>query len=320
MRLSRNIVAAIAFAILAAASADADTVTRARYLMGTICEIRTTSPGRAEAAFAEAARIEGMLSTWQSRSELSRLNRGELDVVSPELEALLRETASWSRATGGTFSPLVRPLIDAWRTRGEGAVPSAALIAAALRRLEPSNLTFASSQPSVRLANGAAIEEGAFGKGYALDRMLLAVDGPAIVNFGGQVAVRGSANATIADPAERSHPIVGLILRDGSLSTSSGSEKTFVAGGRTFCHIVDPRTGEALPPRGSVSVVHASAFVADVLSTALYVMGPTDGPAWARAHGITAIFIDSSRVVLSQPVDGLEVLDTHFTIEGNQRK
>ena len=61
--------------------------------------------------------------------------------------------------------------------------------------------------------------------------------------------------------------------------------------GRVFTHIFDPRTGEALPPRGSVSVVASSALVADIQSTALYVMGVDDGLRWADANGVAALFI-----------------------------
>ncbi len=156
------------------------------------------------------------------------------------------------------------------------------------------SLTPLLSNGTIALANGAAFEEGAFGKGYALDRMLAAIHGDAIINFGGQIAVRGAHEVAIAHPLHRERPLVTLTLHDASLSTSSGSEKTFVAGGRRFSHLIDPRTGEALPPRGSVSVIDRSAFRADALSTALYVMGPERGLAWARAHDVVAIFITES--------------------------
>ena len=104
----------------------------------------------------------------------------------------------------------------------------------------------------------APIEEGGFGKGYALDRMMTKIAGDAVINFGGQIIVRGTAPVTIADPRHRDRALVALTLHDASLSTSSGSEKTFIVNGRQFTHIIDPRTGEALPPRGSVSVIASS--------------------------------------------------------------
>jgi thiamine biosynthesis lipoprotein len=125
---------------------------------------------------------------------------------------------------------------------------------------------------------------------------------------------------TIAAPTDRRHPVVELTLRDASLSTSSGSEKTFEREGQTYSHIVDPRSGAPVPPRGSVSVIASSALTADILSTALYVMGEDAGLRWADAHGVAAIFINSDRTLrLSTPirerVRDLALLDRKYKLK-----
>jgi FAD:protein FMN transferase len=279
----RPAAALIALALLPI-TASAVEVSRARYLMGTVCEVTIDGDaGSIEDAFAEAARIERFLSTWRDASELSRVNRGEI-AASPELRLLLDRAIAWRDQTSGAFDPQIRPLLDVWRTRGEGALPSREQIESALTL--------------VRTHRGP-FEEGGFGKGYAIDRMLEMIASPhAIINFGGQIAVRGVSRVSIADPLRRDTPMVTITLRDASLSTSSGSEKTFVVNGRTFTHIFDPRSGEALPPRGSVSVIAKDAFTADVLSTALYVMGPDEGLRWANAHRVAALFITPSHQIL----------------------
>lgn len=297
--------AAAALALLLPTIACAS-VTRARYLMGTICEITIPDSRRAgaeiDAAFAEAQRVENLLSTWRSDSELSRLNRDGGGPVDPELRQLLETAVDWCRRTNGAFNPLVRPLIDIWKTRGSGALPEAGAIQAATARSSIDNLRFEGA--TLVLEHGAQIEEGAFGKGYAIDRMIGVLRGlgaaSALINFGGQLAAYGEPReVSIADPGERGRPMVPLLLRDESLSTSSGSERSFVVAGRRFTHIIDPRSGEALPPRGSASVVHRSALVADILSTALYVMGPDEGERWAREHGIEATFITTHGRVMT---------------------
>jgi thiamine biosynthesis lipoprotein len=195
----------------------------------------------------------------------------------------------------------VKALVDAWKVRDKGTLPSSTVIAKALQQTQ--------------------IEEGAFGKGYAIDRMLaLLPAGTAMINFGGQIAVRGPLEVSVADPADRAHPVLVLELRDASISTSSGSEKTFAVDGRRFSHILDPRTGEALPPRGSVSVIAREALTADILSTALYVMGEDDGLRWADANGVAAIFITSNRNVrlsaaAREHVRELRLLDRKFKLK-----
>src|SRR5437762_2687985 len=79
-------------------------VTRAQYLMGTVCEASANDP---EGAFIEARRIEAFLSTWRDDSELSRVNRGEITRPSLELYALLRDAMQISHETGGAFDPLI---------------------------------------------------------------------------------------------------------------------------------------------------------------------------------------------------------------------
>ena len=57
------------------------------------------------------------------------------------------------------------------------------------------------------------------------------------------------------------------------MSVSSVQEHSFQAGGRTFGHVIDPRTGE--PAAGTVlaAVVLPSATETDALSTALLTLG-----------------------------------------------
>jgi thiamine biosynthesis lipoprotein len=141
-----------------------------------------------------------------------------------------------------------------------------------------------------------------------------------MIDFGGQVLVRGEQRVAIADPQRRQHPVLDFALRDASLSTSSGSEKTFEVSGRRFSHILDPRSGEALPPRGSASVIADDALTADILSTALYVMGEDDGLRWADANGVAAIFIDPQRHIrlsakARERARGLALLDRNFSVK-----
>jgi thiamine biosynthesis lipoprotein len=299
MRQAAIFIAALA---IVPAIADAAVAQRARYLMGTVCEVAVPAAHEAEIelAFAEAQRVESMLSTWIEESDLSRLNRNER-VETPELHALLERAAAWSHRTSGAFDPRIKSLIEVWKTREAGALPSDAAIAVA--------------KQSPRW------EEGAFGKGYALDRMLARISSAeAMIDFGGQIIVRGELQVTIADPADRARPVVALTLRDASLSTSSGSEKTFEIGGRRFSHILDPRTGNALPPRGSVSVIAEDALTADILSTALYVMGEDEGLRWADANRVAAIFINTNRTIrlsanARERVRALELLDRNFSVK-----
>ena len=298
------------------AHADA---TRAQSLMGTVCEITVPDNDAKyiDLAFDEAKRLDAIINTWRDDSELSQVNAKSLHTVSGELGAMLTSTITWAQKTGGAFNPLVRPLIDVWKTRDGGAVPSKEELAEAMKRVDIANVEV--TKEKITLKNGAMFDEGAWGKGLAIDRMLGVFKQKGVkrarINFGGQIGQYGDQPfVTVADPRKRDTPALGLSLGKRSISTSAGSEKSFKVGEKTFTHLIDPRTGFALPPWGSVSVLDDSAFIADVLSTALYVMGPEAGMNWAKSHNVIAIFItDKNEVLTSAPIPGLQALDAKFT-------
>ncbi len=287
------------------------TIERESFLMGTTLRIGVESPDRArgiagiESAFDAVRRIDGLLSTWRDDSEIARLNRapaGAPVMLSPELYGLLREAAHWSRATGGAFDPAVGALVDVWDLRGEGRIPSPERLAAAraatgLRRFALSD----TGSTAVRRHSAAWLDTGGFGKGVALREAARALRAArirsAILNFGGQVLALGPDAedhwvVPVAHPSRRGEEVLRLHLRGRSASTSSQSERSLTAGGRRVGHILDPRNGEPVPPWGSVTVVAEDPAVADMLSTALLVLGPEAGARWAeRRSDVGVLFL-----------------------------
>jgi thiamine biosynthesis lipoprotein len=121
-------------------------------------------------------------------------------------------------------------------------------------------------------------------------------DAPWMIDLGGQVAVNHDGSGTgwlidIAHPQVRERAHLTAIVRRGSLATSGGSERDLIVQGVRVGHILDPRTGRPAPFDGSVTVWHPRALVADILSTALFVMGPDAGLPWARALGLSVCYL-----------------------------
>lgn len=293
--------------------------------MGTTLTVTVAATGRddgfrhIEEAFSSIRNHETVLSTWRQDSELSRLNRsptGARVKVSPTLAALLREAFRWRDATLGAFNPSIGPLIDAWDLRGSGRVPDAPALARAVSAGDARAFTFVGADTVSRIVEGAWIDAGAFGKGAALrtaDSTLRALGiASAVVDFGGQVLTIGSDSTgapwriQVADPADRARATVTLSLEDRSAATTAQSERYKTVGGRHVGHVLDPRSGQPVPPWGSVTVVHADPLVADLLATALFVMGPNDGPAWADARDFAALFLMPSSKS-SSPTPSLSV-------------
>ncbi|HEX4845101.1 MAG TPA: FAD:protein FMN transferase [Geothrix sp.] len=260
--------------------------------MGTELSLHLEGPGdlhgASEAALAEAIRLETACSTWDPASAWSRLNAagGRPVALDREWIALLDRVKAWQSRTDGAFDPVLMALVRAWGLREGGRVPGSARLAQARRASGSGLLELDVAAGTARLAHPeAGVEEGAFLKGHALDRMKAAAGTPAgLLDFGGQLLAWGRAvPVSVADPLDRQRPRLTLLLRNASLASSGSSER-----GR---HLLDPRSGQLCPAWGSVAAVAAEGLEADLLSTALYVMGPEAGPAWAERHGAAAAFL-----------------------------
>jgi FAD:protein FMN transferase len=295
-------------AILGSHSAsNPERVTRDAYLMGTRVHLATYADQRAEgvATLDVALRVlegtERELSTWRHDSAISSLNRHPLEQAWQAPASTCRVLASvfaWQHATNGTFDPGIGRLIEAWDIHGDGRVPSPGDVKGATARSGLSLLSFDRERCTVTRRGDATIDVGAFGKGEALDRVEAALGrGAWLVDLGGQVTVGGPRpnglawTVDVAHPAVRRQAYLQVSMRDGSLSTSGGSERDLVVDGVRVAHHLDPRTGRPATYTGSVTVWHRSGLAADVLTTALYVMGSEEGVRWAETHGIAAVFL-----------------------------
>ncbi len=290
----------LAAAFLAALPAllAAEVATRRVLAMGTTLEVtvclgrREDALAAAERAVGEVSRLEDALTTWREGGPLDRINRspvGQPVPVDAELFALLRAVFDWSARTGGAFDPSVLPLVRAWDLRGAGRIASEAELAAAREATGTARFRLdAAGRAVVRLDGRAGIDEGAWGKGYALDRAAESLRGAgvrnALLDLGGEVLALGRSPertawaVAIADPRQRRRPVLRLALPAGfAVSTSGDSERMRRVGGRAIGHLLDPRTGSPAPDFGTASVVCPSGLVADVLSTAFFVLGPQGG-------------------------------------------
>jgi len=265
--------------------------------MGTVLAVSVAGPDRAaalaasEEAVREIGRVEERLTTWRRGGPLDRVNRarpGEPIVLDPEISELLAAIFAWSERTEDAFDPTVAPLVRAWDLRGRGRVPDAEALARARAATGRSKFRLdAASGEARRLAADAGIDEGAWGKGYALDRAVEALRRAGVrdatVDLGGQVSALGRAAVAVADPRTRDQAAGSLILTDASVSTSGNSERGRVVEGRAIGHLLDPRTGYPASDFGSATVVAPSGLTADILSTAFFVLGPEKGLALSES-------------------------------------
>lgn len=293
---------AIALGSVWLASADGAPTTkveRARYLMGTVCTGTIEAPDTAAAsralsiAFEEIGRLEQVMSSWREDSELSRLNQVGGSIWFPcsrSLYAVIDSSLRYAKLTRGLFDPTIEPYNRAWDARGKGRVPKPSEIEQARILVGWNKVSLDRDARRVLFPfTDMGIDLGGIGKGYALDAAarLLARDSVdrALLNFGGEILAVGSGwEVSVAHPADRLKPAIGLTASNIAISTSSQSERGVVVKKKRYGHILDPRTGQPVSGTASVTVIASTATRADAISTALLVMGREDAAAFAEEH------------------------------------
>jgi len=282
-------------------------VEREVYLMGTILKITSYAQSRErglremEAVVRVIEQTEEEISNWRPESEFSQLNSHPVGIpfsLSPSTCVLMQKLDRWVKSSHGAFDPAVGKLVQIWGIQGDIRIPDAAAIDAALAESGFSHINLNPRKCAVTKTGMVLLDSGAFGKGEALDRVVSLAKkenyAPMVLNFGGQVAVwRMPSSIDIANPSTRKLSS-GKVLQIsyGSLSTSGQSEHARRIEGKEIGHILDPATGWPVADFGSVTVWSPSALDADVLSTALYVMGPKKGFDWATRNGVKACFLE----------------------------
>jgi thiamine biosynthesis lipoprotein len=312
-----------AFALLLVASAAAGKDVR-RFegeTMGTTWSVNAVLPDGADDRAIEAGiqgevdRVVGQMSTYQPDSDLSRFNRappGTWQTLPPEFYTVLRYALELAKSSGGAYDPTVGPLVNLWGfgpDKHPREAPDAATIAAAKARVGWAKIRLDDVGHRAFQPGGVYVDLSSVAKGFGVDQVARYLDRAGVhaylVEVGGEL--RGHGHKPDGSPwhvgIERPGAAAGAVdnpdeierivpITDRAIATSGDYRHFFQSGGRFFSHHIDPRTGYPVQHRvASVSVIAVDCMLADPLGTTLTVLGPDEGMAYAKKHGIAALFI-----------------------------
>jgi thiamine biosynthesis lipoprotein len=238
----------------------------------------------AAAALDEGDRLEEVMTIFRETSELSRVNRDAHQApvhVSGELFAVLSAAAELSEATEGAFDITSAPLSRCWGfLRREGRLPPKEEIEQARAGVGMHMVDLDAAGRTVYFRRpGVALNLGAIGKGFALDRLAAFLEARgtrhALLSAGfSSILARGRdpwrvnlRTATTGDLLAR------LRMADAAVGTSGAGEQFFEVDGVRYGHVIDPRTGWPSSGIVSASVIASNAASADALSTAFLIGG-----------------------------------------------
>ena len=257
----------------------------------------------------EILELEKELSVTQASSPVAQLNANGSGTLPDQAAALLQRTLELSARTGGTLDPTAYSIVRLWGfTTEEYRVPSNEEISQVLQVVGPEKVTLNGTEAI--LSDGAQIDFGAVAKGYAAEQcaQMLRQNGveAALLSLSGNIQTVGAKpdgtdwEIAIRDPFDTSKTIAMLsVTGDAAIVTSGSYERYFEENGQIYHHIMNPRTGRPTDSGlVSVTIVADDGFLADGLSTALFVMGLDDAISfWRASNDFEAVLIDSDGTI-----------------------
>lgn len=295
-----------------------------RVMMGNIpITITVVSLGRRHdankaiaAAFAEIERLEGLLSLFNSASEVSRINRsaGQRPTpVSYETWDVISRGLEIGRLTHGAFNIVLGAASQRWSFLDNQHVLVPEEVAELKQESRIEDVILDERRQAVLLRKaGMVIDLGGIAKGYIADRakavLLERGFSSGIVATAGDLVLFGTKpdgkpwRVGVQHPRKPGYHIASIDLTDCAVSTSGDYERFFTKDGVIYHHILDPKTLFPARECQSVTVVAQHGLFADALSTGAFVMGPQQGLAMLAQSDLgQAIVIDDRGGVSASP-------------------
>ena len=284
----------------------AESVREGRLVLGTLVTVKLYGDAEVvrlpvERAYAALDRVDSLMSRYRDDGALRRLEQSaQKGVQTPaQLGAVLARSQRFAALTGGAFDCTVGALSRLWNFPAALAPPDSAAVDSALALVGYEGLQVEGE--IVRIGRpGTRLDLGAAAKGYAVDRMVAVFEEAGIA--GGLIDAGGDIRYWGAKPDGRSwvfgvqHPrdptrhIEVGDLGLAAIATSGDYQQYFEWEGARYHHLLDPRTGYPARACVSATVWAGTALDADILSTAVFVLGPERGLALvAELEGVEAL-------------------------------
>jgi thiamine biosynthesis lipoprotein len=248
-----------------------------------------------EAASKEVQRLDALLSTGNASSDVSKINAEGSGTISDDEQAMIERALELYDTTDGLFDITIYPLMELWGfPTQEYYVPTEDEIQALLKYVDAGSIQLDGDQ--LTLAEGQEIDLGAIAKGYTSNRLMEVYREYGVtsgmVYLGGNVQTLNTKpdgskwKIGIQSPEETQGSVSATVSVDNkAVITSGGYERYFEQDGKTYIHILDPRTGyPADNDLISVTIVSEDGMLADALSTSLFIMGEEQAETYWRTY------------------------------------
>jgi len=249
--------------------------------------------------------VNDQMSTYRPDSELSRFNRAEKSLlVSDATRRVVADALLIFKQSHGAYDATVGPLVNLWGfgpDKKPNKVPSEKLIAEKRKLVGSQYLSIDGNKLSKAIPD-LYLDLSSIAKGYGVDFIAeylqqLGIDNY-LVDIGGELRVHGFKPANKQWTLAIERPVAGqnvqrlIHIGDNAIATSGDYRNYFESDGIRYSHTIDPTTGKPINHKlVSVTVIDKSSMHADGLATAITVLGPEAGLAFAKEQHIPVFLL-----------------------------
>ncbi|HET9655853.1 MAG TPA: FAD:protein FMN transferase [Kineosporiaceae bacterium] len=292
--------------------------------LGTYVQLVVARGDLLEAAREEAVRVISLVDVCCSRfrddSDLVRANReaGTWVRVRPVLADAVRAALWAAEETDGLVDPTLgrslaavgydRDLKQVQADHGPSAIPVP--LPATQDAWRQVGVRSDGDQAEVLVPFGVSLDLGATGKAFAADlaarQIADNIGTDLVISIGGDVAIGATSTAlrphqwhiAVGERPE-DEPAQTVMVERGGVATSSTVHRSWIRGGDTVHHLLDPRTGRPVQRSWrTVTVAASSCLAANTATTASIVLGEL-APAWLEQRVLAARLVGTDGTVVT---------------------
>lgn len=235
--------------------------------------------------------VNKRLSMFDPKSEISLFNQnntGETIAVSLDFYSILVTAKKLHSLTDGAWDGTIKPLVDLWGfgvKKATRKIPESHKITLALSKTGFNHIKIKGLH-TVYKTNAVSLDLGSIAKGYGVDAIAHLFTSYGIrnvlVEIGGELYASGknrkgkywAVGISKPDKSYINQDLYKIIsLNNLAIATSGNYRNFFEINGKTYSHIIDPKTGFPVENQiVSASVIAKDCTFADGLATALMVM------------------------------------------------
>lgn len=260
------------------------------FVFGTIYNITYQSDRNLKAEIeAELKKVDGSLSTFNTSSIISRINRNEDVKVNGMFADVFGLAQKISAETGGAFDITVAPLVNVWGFGFKNDIQPTKHTLDSLKRITGYEKISLVGSKVIKKDKRIMLDCSAIAKGYGSDVVARYLRGKGIDNFmveiGGEIVTRGINEKRLpwkigvtkpTDDSLSTNKELQTILNvtNKAMATSGNYRNFYYKNGKKYAHTIDPKTGYPVQHNIlSATVLADNCATADAYATAFMVLG-----------------------------------------------